>query len=96
MLGCNRRQGQSSSTNITLLRFHFINQFTKQKFLLGGYPPQHQQPPYGGYPPQQPGFNQPPPEGGYSGDPEVKGFDFNDESIRKGFIRKVYFILSVS
>lgn len=28
-------------------------------------------------------------------DPEVKGFDFTDESIRKGFIRKVYSILMV-
>lgn len=27
--------------------------------------------------------------------PEVKGFEFTDESIRRGFIRKVYSILSV-
>lgn len=27
--------------------------------------------------------------------PEVKGFEFTDESIRKGFIRKVYSLLSV-
>lgn len=43
----------------------------------------------------------PPAGGGYGGgydpeDPEVKGFDFTDESIRKGFIRKVYSILCVS
>ncbi|CAH1101803.1 unnamed protein product [Psylliodes chrysocephalus] len=41
------------------------------------------------------------PEGNYGGasgygeDPEVKGFDFNDQSIRRGFIKKVYSILSV-
>lgn len=29
-------------------------------------------------------------------DPEAKGFEFNDESIRKAFIRKVYSILTVS
>lgn len=73
----------------------------------GGYPP----PNFGqGYPPQ-PGFapampHMPPPgaEGNYGGaggvydpeDPEVKGFDFTDESIRKGFIRKVYSILMVN
>lgn len=28
-------------------------------------------------------------------DPEVKGFDFSDKSIRRGFIRKVYSILMV-
>lgn len=28
-------------------------------------------------------------------DPFVKGFEFNTESIRRGFIRKVYSILSV-
>lgn len=28
-------------------------------------------------------------------DPEAKGIEFNDESIRKGFIRKVFAILSV-
>lgn len=28
-------------------------------------------------------------------DPDAKGFDFTDESIRKGFIRKVYSILTV-
>lgn len=35
-------------------------------------------------------------QGGYSGDdPEAKGFDFSDASIRRGFIRKVYAILMV-
>lgn len=28
-------------------------------------------------------------------DPDAKGFEFNDESIRKGFIRKVYSILTI-
>lgn len=28
-------------------------------------------------------------------DPEAKGMEFNDESIRKAFIRKVFAILSV-
>lgn len=70
-----------------------------------GYPPG---PAPAGYPPG-PGF-QPPPyapndpysAGSYGGanysgeeDPEVKGFDFNDASIRRGFIRKVYSILCV-
>lgn len=31
----------------------------------------------------------------YPEDPEVKGFDFSDKSIRRGFIRKVYSILMV-
>lgn len=31
----------------------------------------------------------------YAEDPEVKGFDFTDKSIRRGFIRKVYSILMV-
>lgn len=65
----------------------------------GGYPqPGYPQPgmpqgiPYGHVPPQQPGY------GSYVDpeDPEdVKGFGFTDESIRKGFIRKVYSILMV-
>lgn len=49
--------------------------------------------PYGHVPPQQPGY------GSYVDpeDPEdVKGFGFTDESIRKGFIRKVYSILMVN
>jgi hypothetical protein len=29
-------------------------------------------------------------------DPEAKGFEFTDQSIRKAFIRKVFGILSVS
>jgi hypothetical protein len=37
---------------------------------------------------QQPGYD---PE-----DPDAKGFEFNDQSVRKGFIRKVFAILSVS
>lgn len=64
----------------------------------GGYPQGYPQPgmpqgiPYGHVPPQQPGY------GSYVDpeDPEdVKGFGFTDESIRKGFIRKVYSILMV-
>lgn len=59
--------------------------------------PGYQQP--GGYPPQS-GYGQSDPYGGNNQygqeDPEVKGFEFNDESIRKGFIRKVYSILMVS
>lgn len=60
----------------------------------GGYP----QP--GGYPGIIPIHGLPQPQGNSDGydpeDPEVKGFDFTDESIRKGFIRKVYMILCVS
>ncbi|XP_063623714.1 protein lifeguard 1-like isoform X4 [Cydia splendana] len=69
----------------------------------GGYPPQAGYPAQGGYAPQ-PGYGAP----GYAGeaggygqpgvsdlgeDGSVKGFDFNDQSIRKSFIRKVYSIL---
>lgn len=50
--------------------------------------------PYGSPP------NIPPQHPGAFVDPEdlsqIKGFDFSDESIRRGFIRKVYSILSVS
>lgn len=78
-------------------------------FPQGGYPQGGF--PQGGFvphlPPQgqgQPGYQ---PQGDYNNaygqgqygqdeDPEVKGFEFNDESIRKGFIRKVYSILMVS
>ncbi|XP_038223306.1 protein lifeguard 1-like isoform X2 [Zerene cesonia] len=69
----------------------------------GGYPQGGY--PQGGYPPPQPGF-QPAGYGGagygepgYGGpaglgeDADVKGFDFNEQSIRKSFIRKVYSIL---
>lgn len=75
-------------------------------FVNPGYPSGQPQPsgfvplvhpannPYGHMP------NIPPQHPGAFIDPEdlseVKGFDFNDESIRKGFIRKVYSILSVS
>lgn len=65
-------------------------------FTISGYPPQ--QPGYGyPQPPQSgPGFIQPP-QPQYGGeDPEVKGMEFNDESIRRGFIRKVYSILMVN
>ncbi|KAH8416211.1 hypothetical protein KR222_011352 [Zaprionus bogoriensis] len=75
----------------------------------GGYPPYGQGgpqmypqgpygqgPPPGGYAPQ-PGFIQPPPSAGYGAydDPEgqPKNFAFDDQSIRRGFIRKVYIIL---
>ncbi|XP_053666177.1 protein lifeguard 1-like [Anopheles marshallii] len=65
-----------------------------------GYPPQQPGYPQPGYSPQ-PGFVQPPPAmpGAYGAayDPEtgsVKGFEFNDQSIRRGFIRKVYSILT--
>ena len=70
-----------------------------------GYP-QANLPPHSGYSQQQPGFapynpayphqspnHQPPymdPE-----DPDAKNFNFNDESIRKNFIKKVYSILCV-
>lgn len=62
--------------------------------------PYGQGPPPGGYAPQ-PGFIQPPPSaGGYGAydDPESqpKNFSFDDQSIRRGFIRKVYLILMVS
>ncbi|XP_045464173.1 protein lifeguard 1-like [Harmonia axyridis] len=64
----------------------------------GGYP--------AGPPPGQPGFNVPPQqqqpyeaqdmyggtETGYK-EPEMAAFEFNDSSIRRGFIRKVYAIL---
>lgn len=52
----------------------------------------------GGYPPA-PGFA-PPPASQHlpfvEDEPIVKGLEFNTESIRKGFIRKVYSILSVN
>lgn len=80
----------------------------QQQFSQTGYP-QFQQQPY--YPPQQnfysPNNQTPynPPQGqqlnmsqaGWTDpeDPEAKGIEFNDESIRKGFIRKVFAILSV-
>lgn len=71
---------------------------------IHGYPqPGYPQPGYGGAGGDfQPGFVPPhmPPQGNGAGydpeDPEVKGFDFTEESVRKGFIRKVYSILCVS
>ncbi|XP_037887589.1 protein lifeguard 1-like isoform X2 [Glossina fuscipes] len=68
----------------------------------GGYPPPGGYgAPDGGYPPggyvPQPGFIQPPPMSpGYGAydDPEApKNFSFDDQTVRKGFIRKVYMIL---
>lgn len=54
-----------------------------------------QQPPYG-----YASSSMPPPEQHVptnpDTDPFVKGFEFSTESIRRGFIRKVYSILSVS
>ncbi|KAH8277857.1 hypothetical protein KR018_008708 [Drosophila ironensis] len=66
-------------------------------YAQGGAQPYPQGPPPGGYAPQ-PGFIQPPPQaGGYGAydDPESqpKNFSFDDQSIRRGFIRKVYLIL---
>lgn len=71
------------------------------------YPPPPQQPgfntgPYNpAYPHQIP--SQQPPDGnnmygggGYQDPENDKNYDFNDESIRRGFIRKVYSILCVS
>lgn len=73
-------------------------------------PPSMQQPPHVGFVPlvqPQPGqqlpYSQMPHAypGGFVDPenplgPEVKGFDFTEQSVRKGFIRKVYSILSVS
>lgn len=75
-------------------------------FVNPGYPNNQPQPsgfiplvppagnPYGNPP------NIPPQHPGAFVDPEdlsqIKGFDFSEESIRRGFIRKVYSILSVS
>lgn len=68
-----------------------------------GYVPQAgfaPQPGYQPYPPQDAGFMGQPsmPPGNYGVyDPEdqsAKGFDFTDQSIRRGFIRKVYSILT--
>ncbi|CAH2039301.1 unnamed protein product, partial [Iphiclides podalirius] len=65
-------------------------------FPQGGYPP-------GGYPPPQAGYGvagygEPagypaPGQGSLGEDADVKGFDFNEQSIRKAFVRKVYAIL---
>lgn len=69
-----------------------------------GYEPQPAYPPPSGYPGAvpQPGFQ---PYGhvptsiyapAAEDEPTVKGFNFSDESVRRGFIRKVYCILSVT
>lgn len=63
----------------------------------GGFPGAGYPPPSGGYAPE-PGFMQPPPAGynTYNGDPEApKNFSFDDQIIRKAFLRKVYSILMV-
>lgn len=50
----------------------------------------------GQYPPSGPGFSQQPQQNfGDGNDPSVKGFDFDDKTIRRAFIRKVYSILGV-
>lgn len=87
-----------------VLHIHGENKPPHVGFVNPGYPMPPQQPPYGpssGFVPLVP------PQGGpyvHSGGyvdpedpmgPEVKGFDFTEQSIRKGFIRKVYSILSV-
>jgi protein lifeguard len=61
-----------------------------------GFPPQQgfQQPYNPAYPHQMPSFRPQPPYMDPE-DPDAKNFDFNDESIRKGFIKKVYSILCV-
>jgi len=58
------------------------------------YPPPQQQQVYN--PPQQQ-FNVQQQQAPYADpeDPEAKGFEFNDQAIRKGFIRKVFSILTV-
>ncbi|KAK2586924.1 hypothetical protein KPH14_009854 [Odynerus spinipes] len=65
-----------------------------------GFIPPPGVPPYGHVPPTGAPFGATPQPGmygsSYAEDPlqdEVKGFDFNDTSIRNGFIRKVYTIL---
>lgn len=83
----------------------------QQQFFSSGTSYPQQQPGYGiGFAPQQPGM-QPgfhpsafapsagSPDGYSPYDAEsatVKGFDFNDQTIRRGFIKKVYSILTVS
>lgn len=62
----------------------------------GGYKdgPSYAQPAYGYAPASMPPADQHVPTNPDT-DPFVKGFEFNTESIRRGFIRKVYSILSV-
>lgn len=70
-------------------------------------PPGNFKQPEPGFAPQYPQYNQPgavpPPnlhmpitENVGGNDDQVKGFQFSDETIRRGFIRKVYAILSVT
>lgn len=65
-------------------------------FQQPGYPPQpgFQQPPYGGQ--QQGGFGYGGQEVPYGNDDPKDGSMFEDASVRRGFIRKVYAILMVS
>jgi protein lifeguard len=90
-------------------KFHFLDSNQQQNygnspyspppvgFQTSGYPPQPT------YPPQQEGYSQLghmpdyPQQAPYNDpeDPFAKNFDFSDESIRKGFIKKVYSILTV-
>ncbi|KAL1403297.1 hypothetical protein pipiens_005724 [Culex pipiens pipiens] len=72
-----------------------------------GYPPQQGYPPQPTFQQPQSGFYGYPQSQPYAGnagalsvgsdpeDPDACGFDFTDQSIRKGFIRKVYSILMV-
>lgn len=65
-------------------------------------PPQAAYPPQAGFVPYgYPSTHMPPqdmhvPSNATDTDPIVKGFEFSTESIRRGFIRKVYSILSVN
>lgn len=61
-------------------------------YAQGGYPAAGY-PPQPGFAPAQPAYAQHVPIG--EDEPIVKGLEFSTESIRKGFIRKVYSILSV-
>lgn len=63
--------------------------FAPQPGVPYGYPSSSMPPPNQ----QMPNFQSP---GANDTEPIVKGFEFSDESIRRGFIRKVYSILSVS
>lgn len=61
-------------------------------------PPQQPYSGYSGYPSQQPydpAYPHQMPAYVDPEDPDAKGFEFSDESIRKGFIKKVYSILTV-
>lgn len=66
----------------------------------GSYPTQAAFPPQPGFAPYGSSSSMPPqdpymPNSTTDTDPMVKGFEFSTESIRRGFIRKVYSILSV-